>query len=188
MVFDAKMAGFFNCRAMITGCLISFSAFVVAAQETVARENNGHEVLEKQQFSDQKGKMVLEVNNIRESKGAIRVAVYFEQKGRDWLNTPMQQVEITQFEANLPAHLVLKDMPVGHYAIKLFHDINDNKQIDMDENGLPQEPFAFSSNGKTTEAPSLKNAIIDFTQSGQVVRFDLVQINADNLQAAGRKH
>ena len=38
------------------------------------------------------------------------------------------------------------DLPDGEYAIKLFHDVNGNGEMDSNLFGIPSEPFAFSNN------------------------------------------
>ena len=38
------------------------------------------------------------------------------------------------------------NLPDGEYAIKLFHDVNGNGEMDSNLFGIPTEPFAFSNN------------------------------------------
>ena len=58
----------------------------------------------------------------------------------------------------LPQHAFFKDfisikdfpyrigLPEGEYAISLFHDENENKELDTNFIGIPKEAFGFSNN------------------------------------------
>jgi uncharacterized protein (DUF2141 family) len=39
-----------------------------------------------------------------------------------------------------------KDLEKGTYAIKLFHDVNNNGKMDTNMFGIPQEGYGFSNN------------------------------------------
>ena len=40
--------------------------------------------------------------------------------------------------------LTIKDLPKGIYAVAIFHDENDNNELDTNMLGIPKEPIAFS--------------------------------------------
>jgi len=42
----------------------------------------------------------------------------------------------------------------GQYAIRLFHDVNGNGQLDTNPFGMPTEPFAFSNNARGRFGPA----------------------------------
>ncbi len=41
----------------------------------------------------------------------------------------------------------------GYYAVKCFHDINDNGKLDKNLVGIPAEPFGFSNNYRVRFGP-----------------------------------
>ncbi len=43
---------------------------------------------------------------------------------------------------------LFKNIPYGNYAIALFHDKNDNKEIDKGLFGIPKEGYGFSNKSK----------------------------------------
>jgi uncharacterized protein (DUF2141 family) len=47
----------------------------------------------------------------------------------------------------------LKDLPEGRYAIKAFHDLNGNGEMDLNWIGIPKEPYGFSNNAMGTMGP-----------------------------------
>lgn len=42
----------------------------------------------------------------------------------------------------------------GQYAVRLFHDVNGNGQLDTNPFGIPTEPFAFSNNARGRFGPA----------------------------------
>jgi uncharacterized protein (DUF2141 family) len=47
---------------------------------------------------------------------------------------------------NREAVAVFEDVPHGDYAIKVFHDENENQKLDTNFVGMPKEKFGFSNN------------------------------------------
>ena len=46
------------------------------------------------------------------------------------------------------------NLPDGEYAIKLFHDVNGNGEMDANLFGIPTEPYAFSNNAVGSMGPA----------------------------------
>lgn len=44
-------------------------------------------------------------------------------------------------------------VPDGEYAVKVFHDLNDNGRMDTNLFGIPKEPYGFSNNAMGTLGP-----------------------------------
>ncbi len=44
------------------------------------------------------------------------------------------------------ATVTFKNIAPGTYAILLYHDKNENKQMDFEPNGMPKEPYGASNN------------------------------------------
>ncbi len=47
-----------------------------------------------------------------------------------------------------------ENLPDGEYAIKLFHDVNGNGEMDTNLFGIPTEPYAFSNNAIGSMGPA----------------------------------
>lgn len=52
------------------------------------------------------------------------------------------------------ASVVFNDVPTGQYAVRLFHDLNGNGELDTNPFGIPTEPFAFSNNARGSFGPA----------------------------------
>lgn len=51
------------------------------------------------------------------------------------------------------AEYVFKNLPYGEYAIKAFHDRNDNQRLDTNSIGIPTEGYGFSNNARGLFGP-----------------------------------
>ena len=68
--------------------------------------------------------------------------------------------------------LHIADLPPGNYAIKAFHDVNDNGEMDFNWMGVPKEPSGFSNNARATmSAPAFKEAAFPVRQGPNTTRF-----------------
>ena len=86
----------------------------------------------------------LEVNihGVKKQKGHVRVALYDQEES--FLHfEQVYRAGSASAEAQIP-QVIFKDLPEGTYAIALFHDLNDNSQLDKNWLGIPKEKVAFS--------------------------------------------
>ena len=60
--------------------------------------------------------------------------------------------------------VVFSGLAPGEYGIKVFHDVNDNGELDTNWMGIPKEPYAFGNDAMGTFGPP------GFDQSKVVVR------------------
>ena len=87
--------------------------------------------IEIEQLRNNKGKLLLELNNDKEEviKG------------------------FSEAITNGKCILVVKDLKPGKYAFKYFHDENNDKKINTNFMGIPKEGYGFSNNAKGTFGP-----------------------------------
>ena len=68
----------------------------------------------------------------------------------DFLNRDLARLVYAEVDQTEQITIELPDMTVGKkYALAVFHDINDNGELDRNWMGLPSEPWAFSGEPKT---------------------------------------
>lgn len=46
------------------------------------------------------------------------------------------------------------DLTPGEYAVRLYHDVNDDGEMNTNPFGMPTEPYAFSNNAKGRFGPA----------------------------------
>lgn len=48
---------------------------------------------------------------------------------------------------------VVEDLPAGDYALSVYHDVNDNGELDKGAFGVPREPYGFSNDERGRMGP-----------------------------------
>ncbi|GGZ80624.1 DUF2141 domain-containing protein [Algibacter mikhailovii] len=69
---------------------------------------------------------------------------------------------------------IFKNVPVGTYAISVFHDENDNGQLDTNSFGIPNESYGCSNNARGFMGPpKWKNAKFELRDKNLTLTIDL---------------
>mgnify|MGYP001341725204 CR=1 FL=1 len=64
--------------------------------------------------------------------------------------------------ASETATAAIGTLPAGQYAIRMYHDVNGNGEMDTNLMGIPSEPFAFSNNAQGRFGPaSWEDSVFD---------------------------
>jgi uncharacterized protein (DUF2141 family) len=108
----------------------------------------------------------LDLNNIKEAKGSIYVAVYNRQD--DFLKQDrIYRHKIMPVSQTGTVRISMGDLPQGAYAVSCFHDVNGNGQLDTDWAGIPSEPYCFSNNARPKfRAPKWSEAVFQYPAGG----------------------
>jgi len=65
--------------------------------------------------------------------------------------------------------VTFKDLPEGEYAVKVFHDENENKELDTNFIGIPNEAYGFSNNARGAFGPpNWKDAKFNLTRDKDI--------------------
>ena len=100
-------------------------------------------------LSAQNSSINVEINNIKNSKGYIALALYDSEK-----NFTKKDLKSTKVNAKKGKISVRFDnLPEGNYAIAILHDENSNEKMDFNMLGIPKEDYGFSNNAKGVLAP-----------------------------------
>ena len=69
--------------------------------------------------------------------------------------------------------LTFENVTPGTYAIMVMHDKNDNKQMDMDANGMPQESYGTTGEMNMYGPPSFETSKFELNGEDQefIIRF-----------------
>jgi uncharacterized protein (DUF2141 family) len=106
----------------------------------------------------QTGTIYVEITGIKASNGLMSIGLYatekgFPDKGEEYKG---KDVEVT----GPTVVYTFKDVPLGTYAVAIFHDANSNGKLDKNFFGIPEEGYAFSNNvfGAFGTPPGFKDA------------------------------
>lgn len=119
--------------------------------------------------------LMLQINNIQDSKGKIWLAVYDSQ---DSFLDKTKAIMLRGIEVKNARQLQFKleGLDLGIYAIAIFHDVNENGTMDQSFIGIPKEPYAFSKRPSSKwRVPVFEDVKFQFNYSGQ-----LLQLNLEN--------
>lgn len=109
----------------------------------------------------EQGSLIIEVKNIEKLKGMVWVGIYRSEE--DFLNKEKAIIygyDVYQLETMT---IEIPDFPYGQYAMALFHDENNNGEMDRNIVGIPSEPYAFSQPLKSKwRLPKFSEVIFDF--------------------------
>ncbi len=115
------------------------------------------------------GQHSLKVNvaNVKNSTGFIRVAAY--NNAEDFLTFDRVYKSSKGAAEKGITTLYVKDLPVGVYALAVFHDENSNEKMDTNFLGIPKEPVGFSNAQiKTFGPPSFKECSFVFNEDRDI--------------------
>ena len=121
---------------------------------------------------DERVVMVLEVNNIESSTGNIMIHLCRNQQ--EFIG----QVPVPYaffFPAKKNTVTAKITIPKGMYAVKIFHDENENKVLDLNAANHPVEKFGFSNNffGSYSELPPYEKLLINLDKPENFIRINL---------------
>ncbi len=97
------------------------------------------------------GTVYVEISEINEIKGKISIGLYSNAK-----DFPTSGKEFKGKFAEVTGTTVIytfKDVPLGVYAVAVYHDSNSNGKLDKNFLGIPKEGYAFSNNASGTFGP-----------------------------------
>lgn len=128
--------------------------------------------------------LFIEVSNIQNDKGNIRVAVFAEKDQARFPNgkpTMIINAKTSKKTSGIavPAKkgsvYIKVSTPVGVYAVSVFQDENKDEELNTNFFGSPTEPYGFSNDARGTfSAPPFSKAQFELMESGADIAFDLL--------------
>ena len=83
-------------------------------------------------------------------QGAVMVALFDSEEGYR-KNAPVQATRVGA--ETVPVKVAFRGLKPGRYAVKAFHDLNDDGALNVNAFDMPTEPFAFSNNAPPRFGP-----------------------------------
>lgn len=89
-------------------------------------------------------KIVVTIKNFENNKGVCRACVFATASS---FNGEGQPLQCTQADiSGKVAQVTFANLPVGVYAVSVFHDTNNNQKMDKNFLGIPKEGYGASKN------------------------------------------
>ena len=104
------------------------------------------------------------IKNIRSNNGFIRLAMYNNATDfPDKFNNAIETMNIPVTGSSVKA--TIKNLKSDTYAIAVFHDENNNEDLDTSRLGIPKEPFGFSNNPRLFGPPTFRKCKFKFSNT-----------------------
>lgn len=106
------------------------------------------------------------ITDIDALQGTLYIQIFNSEKAFDGKGkaTQSSKLKVTEEQHSV----VFKDLENGTYAVKLFHDENENGKMDSNVLGIPKEGYGFSNNGGAFGPASFKDASFDVTEDKKI--------------------
>jgi uncharacterized protein (DUF2141 family) len=98
-------------------------------------------------FTQEKSVLDIEITNIRNLKGVIRISVYTSPSQYPYHPAKTYHVPKDSI-SNGTIRLCIRDLIPGQYGLCFLDDENQSGQMDNSGIGIPQEGFGFANNPK----------------------------------------
>jgi uncharacterized protein (DUF2141 family) len=120
----------------------------------------------------------VEVTGLQNAQGNIYIAVY--DSDDTWLGDETvlgQQVAIAEARSEDGLVSTELNLPPGEYALSIFHDSNNNGELDTNFIGIPKEPVALSNNARPKFGPpKYKDAVFTLGEEPLTQRISMEDI------------
>lgn len=98
----------------------------------------------------QNAELTVEIEKIPEVSGHMFIALYSSEES--YLDTD-QAFKSAQIPVTSTNFSWTCELPHGIYSVVVFHDMDDNGELNTSRFGLPKEPYGFSNNAKGMFGP-----------------------------------
>jgi uncharacterized protein (DUF2141 family) len=118
-----------------------------------------------------KTKVTIKIQGLKNNIGTVKVALCNSLENYKDHKAPFIGLNLPI--SNNQAEITLSDLPAGYYAVKAFHDVNNNNDLDTNILGIPVEDYGFSNNASGIFGPPSWNKAKLMIQDG----YPLIIIN-----------
>ncbi len=126
------------------------------------------------------GDLTLSVEGFAPDRGVLMIGLFTSREtydadhGRGDEDSKQAYQSVTAEVHDGQAEYVFERLPYGEYAIKLYHDENNNGKLDKNFTGIPKEGYGFSNNPQAFFGPaSYEEARFAFSVPAKTVNVNL---------------
>lgn len=98
-----------------------------------------------------KTKVSIKIKGLKNNLGTVKVALCNSLENYNDHKAPFKGFNLPII--NNQAEITISDLPIGFYAVKVFHDENNNNDLDTNILGIPVEDYGFSNNASGLFGP-----------------------------------
>jgi uncharacterized protein (DUF2141 family) len=98
------------------------------------------------------GRLEVTATGFETGEGKARVALFLDARGWPDEEGSVFATEVLTISDGR-AVATFEDVPAGPFAVSVFHDKNENAELDTDLLGIPTEDYGFSADARDTFGP-----------------------------------
>jgi uncharacterized protein (DUF2141 family) len=134
--------------SLIAACGFLMGPWAAAVNGQAASSNPGTKPPEAVQGT---ATLVVVVGGMESDEGAVRVALFDSEASHEEKENPFraETLPVTERECTW----VVTGIPFGSYSVAVYHDRNQNGELDTSFLGIPSEPYAFSNDARSRFGP-----------------------------------
>ena len=95
--------------------------------------------------------LTIEIHGLESDEGSVVVAVFDSATSFDQRTGAVASQTVVPTDGS--ATWSVADLPAGTYAVAVYHDLNDNGELDRTTLGPPAEPYGFSNDARKIFGP-----------------------------------
>lgn len=99
------------------------------------------------------------IENVLNNEGSLLVSLHNE----DTFMKGSGVIDLAEKAKKGQVTLTFENVKPGTYAVMAMHDVNDNKRMDFEDNGMPKESYGMSGNDMTMGPPTFDAAKFEVT-------------------------
>ncbi|PKG42365.1 DUF2141 domain-containing protein [Psychroflexus sp. MES1-P1E] len=108
------------------------------------------------------GDLTVRFENVKETNGELYVGIFEKD---NFLRQPTIG-KMVKVDSN-GSEVTFEGVAYGSYAISVFHDLNGNKTMDRESDGMPSEPWAMSGSVDPNQYPTWDGAKFELNSKKQ---------------------
>jgi uncharacterized protein (DUF2141 family) len=118
------------------------------------------------------GRVEVEMTGFENDEGQARIALYLGPEGWPDGGGSVFATTVTPISGGR-AVAVFDGVPAGPFAVSVFHDADDDRELDTGVFGIPSEGYGFSADARGTFGPpSFEQARLDLA-AGETMRITI---------------
>jgi uncharacterized protein (DUF2141 family) len=110
--------------------------------------------------------LVVDITGIEDVGGHMMVAVYADAE--TWSDNGAPVATARDSVTGPLVRVIFQDLPSGTYAVKLYHDRDNNGELDTNMLGIPVEDYGFSNNASGLGGPDFDEAAFELSGEASI--------------------
>ena len=123
----------------------SLATFIIASLGSIVFSANARTNLT--------GSLTVQVEGLKNQTGEVCLAIFSGSRGFPSGSQDVVKSQCILIDNN-PLTVTFGDLPFGSYAVAIYHDFNQDKQLNQNFLGIPTEGFGFSNDAPIRTGPA----------------------------------